>query len=150
MSLRPGGLDRPDLLRRAPVFVVVGVAWTVLYLILFAVLRLLLPDLSAQLANVVALVLTTVGATAGHRRWTFGAAPGPVPVQAGRQLLGLVLLAVGLGLTSGSLALLQRRAPDAALAVEVGVLLTVTGFVGMVRFVVLAVAMPPADLSARR
>jgi putative flippase GtrA len=51
------------------VYAVVGVGSNVAYLILF---RLMQPTLSSVAANVVALVVTTIGNTAAHRRYTFG------------------------------------------------------------------------------
>lgn len=47
----------------------VGLVSTVAHLGLFAVLQ---PEVGSQAANLIALVLATIGNTAANRRWTFG------------------------------------------------------------------------------
>ena len=51
------------------VFACVGGAFNVLYGLLYVLLR---AELSAQPANAIALVLSTIAGTFGHRRITFG------------------------------------------------------------------------------
>ncbi|MBX6391339.1 MAG: bifunctional glycosyltransferase family 2/GtrA family protein [Frankia sp.] len=83
-------------------FVTVGIGSTLAYLALFVLLRLVL---GPQAANLVALAVTAVANTAANRRLTFGVTG---LAGAGRDhLRGLVIFAIGLGLTSGSLALLH-------------------------------------------
>ncbi len=123
----PAGIV-PQLLR----FAAIGVASTLAYGVLFWVLR---PGLSAQAANVVALLLTAVANTAANRRLTFGVT-GP----AGRlrhQGQGLVVFAVGLVLTSGALAALHLVDPTASRAVELGVLILANAAATLTRFVLL-------------
>ncbi|HEX4753907.1 MAG TPA: glycosyltransferase, partial [Solirubrobacterales bacterium] len=80
-------------------FALVGVACTVLYLLLFLILRAAVPALAA---NAVALALSAVANTAANRRFTFG--------RRGREGLvthhfqGLVVFGLCLGLTTVALA----------------------------------------------
>ncbi|PXY22061.1 bifunctional glycosyltransferase family 2/GtrA family protein [Prauserella flavalba] len=105
-------------------FAAVGVASTLAYLLLFLLLRL---GMSAQPANLLALLVTAVGNTTANRRLTFGIRG---TRGAGRhQFEGLVVFGLGLALTSGSLALLHAlTAPGVALelAVLVGANLAAT------------------------
>lgn len=98
------GRDAPKtgLLRQLVRFSAVGVLSTLAYLVLYTLLR---NGLGAQGANFVALGLTAVGNTAANRRFTFG-----VRGRAGaarHQFEGLIVFGLGLGLTSGSLAVLH-------------------------------------------
>ncbi len=98
------GRDAPPtgLLRQLVRFAAVGVVSTVAYLVLYSSLR---TGLGAQGANFVALGVTAVGNTAANRRYTFG-----VRGRAGaarHQFEGLIVFCLGLGLTSGSLAVLH-------------------------------------------
>lgn len=126
--------------QRAPTFVLWGGAWTLLYLGAYAALR---EPLGAQVANAVTLVLTTIGSTASHRFFTYTVRDRSVRRNLAHQALGLVLLGVGLALTSGSLWLLARARPDASAALEVLVLLVANGLSGAVRFGVLHAVMRP-------
>ncbi|BCJ52487.1 sugar translocase [Actinoplanes sp. NBRC 14428] len=93
----PAGLTG-QLLR----FAAVGVTSTLAYLVLFAVLR---TGVGPQWANLAALLITAVANTAANRKVTFRVrGPGGAWRQ---QAQGLVVFAVGLGLTSGSLAVLH-------------------------------------------
>ncbi len=91
-----------SLLRQGVYFATIGVFCTIAYLLLFLALR---GALGAQGANLVALLVTAVANTAANRRFTFG-----VRGRAGvarHQVEGLVVFGIGLGLTSGALALLH-------------------------------------------
>ncbi|WP_184696324.1 glycosyltransferase [Saccharothrix tamanrassetensis] len=91
------------LFRQLVRFAAVGVASTLAYLLLFVLLR---GGLGAQGANLVALLVTAIGNTAANRRFTFGVRGRR---GAGRhQFEGLIVFGLGLGLTSGSLALLHH------------------------------------------
>jgi putative flippase GtrA len=109
----PSGLAK-QLVR----FAAIGIASTLAYLVLFLVLR---GGMGAQAANFVALFVTAIGNTAANRRLTFGVRG---TAGAGRhQFQGLVVFALGLGLTSGSLAVLHSTAaPSRALELVVLVL----------------------------
>ena len=123
----PAGLTR-QVLR----FAAVGVASTLLYLLLFVLLRNVL---SAQPANLFALLISAIANTAANRRVTFDVRGRH---GAGRhQFQGLLVFAVGLGLTSGSLALLQLLTGNPPRALELVVLVLANLLATVVRFVLL-------------
>jgi putative flippase GtrA len=110
-------------------FAVIGALSTVAYVFLFVLLHGLG---SAQVANLGALLTTAVANTAANRRLTFG-----VRGRAGSgraQAQGLLVFTVGLGLTSGSLALLHATAPRPPRLVEVAVLIAASIVTTLVRF----------------
>lgn len=118
----------PRLAGQAVRFAVIGAASTVAYLLLFLLLRTMM---GAQPANLLALLVTAVANTAVNRRVTF-AVRGRRDV--GRhQLQGLIVFAVGLGLTSGALTLVETSDRFVELGVLVGANLLATA----VRFVLL-------------
>ncbi|MCV7191854.1 bifunctional glycosyltransferase family 2/GtrA family protein [Mycolicibacterium brumae] len=119
------------LLRQGVFFATVGVASTVAYLLLFLALR---SGLGPQGANLVALLITAIGNTAANRRFTFGVR-GRTRI-ARHHLQGLVVFGIGLGLTSGSLAVLHALS-DPSRAVEVGVLIVANLIATLVRFALL-------------
>ena len=83
-------------------FGAIGVASTAAYLLLFVALR---GAAGSQLANLLALLATAVANTAANRRLTFGVRGREDAAK--HQGQGLVVFAVGLALTSGSLAALS-------------------------------------------
>jgi len=121
------------------VFATVGGAFNVFYLLLYVVLR---EWLTAQSANAIALVVSTIAGTWGHRRITFGVRgmAGTVPHQA----LGLALLVFSLVVTAGSLWLLQASVEEPSRTAEVAVLVAANLGVGLVRFAAFRTAMVPA------
>jgi putative flippase GtrA len=123
----PAGLGR-QLFR----FVVIGALSTAAYLALYAVLR---DGLPAQPANLLALLVTALANTAANRRYTFGVRG------AGRyarhQLQGLLIFAVGLALSSGSLAVLSAVHASPSRPVELGVLMLANLLATVLRFVLL-------------
>jgi putative flippase GtrA len=108
----------------------VGVASTVAYAVLFLLLRHVMPALAA---NATALLLTTIANTAANRRFTFGVRGRAEAIR--HQVQALIVFGMGLALTSTSLALLERFAPDASRLVEVLVLTGANLFVTVMRFV---------------
>jgi putative flippase GtrA len=111
-------------------FTAIGVASTVAYLLLFLLLRAVTP---AQAANALSLLITAVANTAANRRLTFGIRGRS---QAARhQVKGLIAFAIGLGLTSGSLAGLHAAAPGAGRGPEVAVLVVANLVATVIRFV---------------
>lgn len=120
------------------VFAGVGGLSNVLYILLYLVLR---AWLDAQGANAIALVLSTIAATAGHRRVTFGVRGTARTVS--HQTLGLVLLVFGLAVTAGSLALLDSSVAEPSRLAELAVLAAANLGVGLVRFAAFRWAMVP-------
>jgi len=111
-------------------FTTIGVASTVAYLLLFLLLRSVMP---AQAANALSLLVTAIANTAANRRLTFGIRG---RAQAARhQVKGLIAFAIGLGLTSGALAGLHASAPGAGRGTEVGVLVVANLIATVLRFV---------------
>jgi putative flippase GtrA len=124
-----GAVPDPGLLPQLTRFAVVGVASTVAYLLLYVLLR---SHASAQTANLLALLITTIGNTAANRRLTFGVRG---PTRAARhQVQGLAVFATGLLLTSSALALLHAASARPARAVEVVVLVTANLAATVLRF----------------
>jgi putative flippase GtrA len=125
----PAGLTG-QLLR----FAAIGTTSTFAYLALYAALR---TGVGPQWANLVALLLTAVANTAANRRLTFG-----VRGSARRwhhQAQGLVVFGVGLGLTSGSLALLGALAGTPPTWVELAALVTANLTATVVRFLLMRI-----------
>lgn len=111
-------------------FYLVGGASAVAYLVLFVAFRTVM---SSQIANVLALLLSALANTAVNRRFTFGVRGTGGIVRQYAQ--GLVVFALGLAVTSGSLLALHRWAPDPSRAVEVAVLVAANLVATVVRFV---------------
>ena len=123
----PAGLPRQLLS-----FGAIGAASTLAYVGLYAVMHL---GTGAQVANLLALLVTAVANTAANRRLTFGVrGPGG---QARHQAQGLVVFGTGLGLTSGALALLHAVSAAPGRALEIGVLVAANLLATLVRFVLL-------------
>lgn len=120
------------------VFAGVGFLFTVVYAVLFVGLR---EVATAQWANGISLVVSTIAGTAGHRRFTFGVRGRARAVQ--HQVLGLVMLAFGLAATTGSLMLLEVASESPTRVAELVVLAAANLFVGLVRFCAFRAAMVP-------
>ena len=141
-TTEPGRLaSTKDLLVRLVVFATVGGFFNIVYVVLYLVLR---AWMSAQWANAVALVLSTIAGTWGHRRVTFGvrSAADTVP----HQTLGLMLLVFGLAVTAGALQLLEITVTDPSRWAELLVLALANVGVGLVRFWAFRRAMVPPSL----
>ena len=126
-------------------FAAIGVASTLAYVALYALLR---ERLDPQISNALALVATAVGNTAANRRLTFDVRGGDGAVRA--QLAGFLALGIALGITSAAIAALPFVAPHASRTVEVAVLVVANVVATAVRFVVLRrfIARPlPATVS---
>ncbi|MEU7774465.1 glycosyltransferase [Micromonospora taraxaci] len=127
----PVGLPR-QLVR----FAAVGVASTLAYLVLFVATR---GALGAQPANLLALLVTAVANTAANRRLTFGITGRR---HVGRHhVQGLLAFALGLALTSGSLAVLHAVHAVPARPVELAVLVAANLAATVLRFVLLRLGM---------
>ncbi|MFC4149989.1 bifunctional glycosyltransferase family 2/GtrA family protein [Micromonospora mangrovi] len=110
-------------------FAAVGVASTLAYLLLYALLRQGVP---AQPANLVALLVTAIANTALNRRVTFGIRGSGGAVS--HQAQGLLVFALGLGLTSGSLAVLAAAGGTGSHLVEITVLVCANLAATVLRF----------------
>jgi putative flippase GtrA len=125
----PAGLTG-QLLR----FAAVGVASTLAYLVLYAILR---TGVSPQWANLVALLVTAVANTAVNRRLTFRVRGNDRAWK--HQAQGLVVFAIGLGLTSGCLALLDALRNHPPRGVELTVLIGANLVATGVRFLMMRI-----------
>ena len=103
-AARDGPPDRPARPGQLARFIVVGVASTVAYVLLYLLLRGAMP---AQAANALSLLLTAVANTAVNRRVTFGIRGRQHAAR--HQVRGLIAFGIGLALTSGALAALHAR-----------------------------------------
>ena len=123
-QVRAGGRDLPLQIAR---FTVIGVASTIAYLVLFLLLRTIM---SAQVANVVSLLVTAVANTAANRRLTFGISGRSNAAR--HQVKGLIAFGIGLALTSGALAALGPAHPGRL--AEVSVLIAANLVATVIRF----------------
>ncbi|MCB5168905.1 bifunctional glycosyltransferase family 2/GtrA family protein [Streptomyces bambusae] len=135
---RPFGDDPRDraltgvprgLARQLVGFCAVGVLSTLCYLALYSLFRL---GTGAQTANAAALLLSAVANTAANRRLTFGVRGRDRAVR--HQAQGLVVFAIGLALTSGSLAALGAATAAPGHGTELGVLITANLAATVLRF----------------
>jgi glycosyltransferase involved in cell wall biosynthesis len=120
----------PGLFRQLVRFAVIGLVSTLAYLVLFLAFR---GGLGAQGANLVALLVTAIANTSANRRLTFGIA-GRARV-ATHQFQGLIVFALGLLLTSGSLAVVHSVSDHRA--VEITALVAANAAATALRFVLL-------------
>ncbi len=127
----PGRPD-PRLGRQLWRFAAIGVASTVAYVMLYLALR---GDIGAQAANAVALLLTAVANTAANRRLTFGVRGAASRLR--QQAEGLGVFALGLAMTSGSLAALHLAQGRPPRALEVAVLVAANAAATLARFLLL-------------
>ena len=138
VSLRSGRLAAQGVPTGLPwqllSFASIGVASTVAYAVLFWLLR---SGFGAQTANLVALLLTAIGNTAANRRLTFGVS-GRVGATR-HQLQGLFVFALGLGLTSGSLAVLHAVSSSPRRGIELSVLVLANFVATVLRFLLMRV-----------
>ncbi|MCY0938283.1 bifunctional glycosyltransferase family 2/GtrA family protein [Streptomyces sp. H34-S4] len=110
-------------------FCVVGVLSTLLYLFLYSAAR---TAAGPQLANAAALLLSAIANTAANRRLTFGVRGRVRAVR--HQAQGLVVFAIGLALTSGSLAALGAASTEPGHSTELAVLVTANLAATVLRF----------------
>jgi putative flippase GtrA len=122
-----------SVVRRLITFAAIGIVSTAAYALLYAVVR---GYASATVSNFLALVVTAIGNTAANRRLTFGVRGRETVLR--DQLAGLFAFCVALAITTGSIALLHRLAPDAGRALELSVLLIANGLATVARFVLLS------------
>jgi putative flippase GtrA len=131
--LQPSAADvPPGLFRQLVRFAVIGVVSTLAYLLLFVLFR---GSVGAQAANFFALLVTAMANTAANRRLTFGIA-GRAKA-ATHQAQGLVVFAIGLVVTSGSLAALHLISTHPRRGVELVTLVSANLVATLIRFVLL-------------
>ena len=121
--------EPPGLAAQAVRFAAIGVASTLAYLLLFVLFR---GTIGAQPANLLALLLTAVANTATNRRVTFGRT-GRTPLRVHGQ--GLAVFALGVGVTSGALAVLSAAVAAPGLALQLAVLIAASTVATALRFV---------------
>lgn len=113
-------------------FLIIGVASTIAYAILYLLLR---SPLGAAGANALALALTAVANTQANRWWTFG-----VRGRAGllrQHASGALVYLLALALTGGALDVLLGLDPHPARAIEVIVLVAASAFATVTRYIAL-------------
>jgi putative flippase GtrA len=111
-------------------FMAVGIASTIVYVLLYLLLR---GFMSAQPANVLSLLVTAVANTTVNRRLTFGISG---RLNAARhQAKGLIAFGIGLALTSGALAALHASSAHPVRGLEVSVLIAANLVATVIRFV---------------
>ncbi|MEU8757714.1 bifunctional glycosyltransferase family 2/GtrA family protein [Streptomyces sp. NPDC048659] len=136
----PGGLAR-----QLVGFCVVGALSTLFYLALYSLFRL---GVGPQLANAGALLVSAVANTAANRRLTFGVRGRDRAAR--HQAQGLVVFAIGLALTSGSLAALGAATGDPAHSTELAVLIVANLAATVVRFLLFRLWVFPERTQAPR
>ncbi|MDL2080793.1 bifunctional glycosyltransferase family 2/GtrA family protein [Streptomyces sp. GXMU-J15] len=140
---RPFGDDPRDrgikdvpkgLARQLLGFCAVGALSTLFYLLLYTAFR---QFTGSQAANALALLVSAVANTAANRRLTFGVRGGAGAVR--HQAQGLVVFAIGLALTSGSLAALNVASAEPAHSTELAVLIAANLAATVLRFLLFRV-----------
>ena len=120
-----------DTLAQFTRFVLVGASTTLVYVALFATLE----GLGYLPAHLMATAVSTVLANEMHRRLTFHAGERVHWLTAQLEAGGVSV--IGLFLTSASLGVLNALVPDARVLTQVALVVTVSGLVGLMRFVAL-------------
>ncbi len=121
---------QPRLTGQLARFILVGLASTAAYVLLYLLLRGVLP---AQAANAISLLLTAVANTAVNRRVTFGIRGRQHAAR--YQLRGLIAFGIGLALTSAALAALHASVAQPGRAAELTVLIAANLTATLVRFI---------------
>jgi putative flippase GtrA len=121
-----------SLLRQAVRFTAIGVASTIAYLLLFIALQ---QFAGAQIANLIALLLTAIANTAANRRFTFGVRGAARAAR--HHVEALVVFGIALAVTSGALAVLHQMVAQPHRGVELAVLVGANLAATAIRFVLL-------------
>ncbi|ROO84023.1 GtrA-like protein [Actinocorallia herbida] len=131
----PLSRDLPrGMARQIPRFALVGIASTVAQLVLYVLLRSIMSPLAA---NALSLLITTVGNTAANRRFTFGVTGRADALR--HQVQGGIAFLIGLGLSTGALALLHGLADRPSRGLEVAVVLVANALATLLRFLLMRV-----------
>ena len=118
--------------QQLPSFAAIGVVSTLAYLNLFWLLRNVM---GAVAANALALLATAVANTAANRRFTFGVTGRHRWLR--HHLEGLVVFGLGLAMTTGALALLERAPGTPSRGAELATLVAANAAATLLRFVLL-------------
>jgi len=118
--------------RQLPSFAIIGLLSTATQLVIYMLLRLFTGPLWA---NGLSLLITTILNTAANRRFTFGVSGTSGAFR--QQVEGGLTFLLGLGLSTGGLALLHALAPSAPRLLELTTLVTANALATLVRFVLL-------------
>jgi putative flippase GtrA len=118
--------------RQLPSFAIIGVISTVVQLALYALLRVALPVLAA---NVVSYVLAAIANTAANRRFTFGVTGPDGAIR--HQMEGGVAFLVGLVVSTAGLAVVHAADPRASRLTELAALFGFNLLAAVIRFVLL-------------
>ena len=110
-------------------FIVVGVASTAAYVLLYLLFR---GVMAAQAANAASLLVTAIANTAVNRRFTFGIRGRAHAAR--HQLRGLIAFGTGLTVTSGALAALHAVSAHPGRAAEVAALVAANLAATVIRF----------------
>ncbi|RFU38305.1 glycosyltransferase [Actinomadura logoneensis] len=129
---RAGGELPAGMRRQLPVFAVIGLVSTVAQLVLFVLLRLVMGPL---MANALSLVATTVANTAANRRFTFGVTGSHRALR--HQIEGGLTFLLGLGLSTGGLALLHATVAAPSRWVEVAAMVAANAVATLARFLLM-------------
>ncbi|SHN83129.1 Putative flippase GtrA (transmembrane translocase of bactoprenol-linked glucose) [Geodermatophilus obscurus] len=130
-----------DTLGQFARFVLVGASTTLVYAAFFATLE----GLGYLPAHVVATAVSTLLANEMHRRLTFHAGERVNWLTAQLEAGGVSV--IGLLLTSASLGVLNSTVADASVVTQVALVVTVTGLVGLMRFIALRWLFRPRTVS---
>jgi putative flippase GtrA len=133
-----GFLGREDTVSEFARFLLVGVATTLVYALLFVPLE----DSGYLAAHLFATAVSTALAIELHRRLTFRAGERVGWLTAQVEAGGVTLL--GLGATSTALGWLEATAGDADAVLQIALVSAVTALIGLLRFVALRWIFRPA------
>jgi putative flippase GtrA len=126
-----GGGHHPGRLSTQVVrFMAIGILSTIAYVLLYLLLRSVMP---AQAANAASLLVTAIGNTAANRRMTFGISGRSHAAR--HQVKGLLAFGTGLALTSGALLGLHAVSAHPGRTAEIAVLVGANLVATVVRFV---------------
>jgi putative flippase GtrA len=138
--------DRPSLGSQAGRFAAIGIASTLAWAGLYALLRG--AGLGSVPANAIALVVTAVANTSANRRLTFG-----IEGRSGLARdhgVGLLAFVVAISLTTATAAALDRVGPDAGRPLELALLAAVNLAATIARFILLRSWLGRPSRSAHR
>lgn len=126
--------ETAGLRRHLPSFLVIGVVSTVAYVVIYAVLRLVLPSYAA---NTVALAVTAIANTAANRRFTFEVHDASDADRLAHQIKGGVAFLISLAVTNGGLWLLHATVSKPAHWVELATLIAANVVATATRYVLM-------------